>query len=178
MDGNVRVRKTQLSSEELEVLKEKAARADALWDQYLRLQAEFENTRKRFLKEKEEYVLFAHGALVQELLPIYDHFLIALSNLQNASETGNHGAVLQGIRMIQSELWELLDRNGLSRIETVGKPFNPDQHEAVETVEDEAKPEGTVAAEIRPGYLLHGKLLRPASVKVTTKKKMDENQNA
>ena len=142
-----------------------------LYDKYLRLQAEFENARKRHFKEKEEYLRFAHSALVQELLPVYDHFIIALSNIHSSSKeaAGNHEVILQGIEMIQNELWELLSRNGLSKIETVGKPFDPEQHEAIETVEDVTHPEGTVIEEIRPGYLLNGKLLRPASVKITKK---------
>jgi len=141
---------------------------EELFDKFLRLQAEFENSRKRHQKEKEEYLRFAHGALVQELLPVYDHFVIALANIQGLPEGGsNHAAILQGIQMIQSEMWDLLSRNGLSKIETVGKPFNPDQHEAVAAVEEDIQPEGTVVEEIRPGYLLNGKLLRPASVKIT-----------
>ena len=164
-------KRVKVNEEEYHSLKEKAKRADELLDQLLRLQAEFENTRKRYLKEKEDYARFAHGAIVQELLPVYDHFVIALSNIQALpGGGGNHTVLLQGVQMIQNEMWELLSRNGLSKIETVGLPFNPEQHEAMTTVEDETKPEGTVVEEVRPGYLLNGKLLRPASVKISKKK--------
>ena len=164
-------RKIKVTEEEYQTLKEKASRADALFDQLLRLQAEFENTRKRYAKEKEEYLRFAHGEMVLELLPVYDHFVIALSNIEAAPGEGdNHKVMLRGIQMIQNEMWEFLSRNGLSKIETVGKPFNPEQHEALESVEEDQQPEGTVLAEIRPGYLLNGKLLRPASVKISKKK--------
>lgn len=169
--GDKRGKKIKIDEEEHRALQEKAKRTEELFDQLLRLQAEFENTRKRHLKEKEEYVRFAHGAIVQELLPVYDHFVIALSNIETLSgEEGNHEVILKGVRMIQNEMWELLSRNGLSKIETVGKPFDPEQHEAIETVEDETGPEGTVVEEVRPGYLLNGKLLRPASVKISKKK--------
>jgi len=158
----------KLSREEHERLQEQASKAEALWDQYLRLQAEFENVQKRFQKEKEDYLRFAHSAIVQELLPIYDHFLIALSNLgETSKEASNHKVILQGVQMIQGELWDLLARNGLTRIETVGTLFNPELHEAMATVEDACHPEGTILEEVRAGYLLHGKLLRPASVKIS-----------
>jgi len=167
-------RRIKVNEEEYHALQEKSKRADELFDKLLRLQAEFENTRKRFLKEKEEYVRFAHGEMVLELLPVYDHFVIALSNIQAAPEEGdNHQVMLQGIRMIQHEMWEFLSGNGLSKIETVGKPFNPEQHEALESVEEDSHPEGTVVEEVRPGYLLNGKLLRPASVKISKRKTED-----
>ena len=158
----------QISQEELETLKEKAGKADAYFDQLLRLQAEFENTRKRLQKEKEEHTKYSHGEIVPDLLPIYDHFDLALSSMNGTSGSGE---LLKGITLIKNEMWEFLVRHGLSRIETVGLPFNPEQHEAMEVVEDEEHPENTIVAEIRPGYLLHGKLLRPASVKVSRKKK-------
>ena len=165
-------KRIKVNEEEYHSLKEKSKRTDELLDQLLRLQAEFENTRKRYLKEKEDYVRFAHGAIVQELLPVYDHFVIALSNIQALPDGGgNHSVILQGVQMIQGEMWELLSRNGLSKIATVGKIFDPEQHEAITTVEDATHPEGTVIEEIRPGYLLNGKLLRPASVKICKIKK-------
>ena len=156
----------KIDDEEVRALKEKT---EALADQLLRLQAEFENVRKRHLKEKEDYFRFAHGELVRELLPVYDHFVIALSTIENTSQGENH-SVLQGIQMIQKEMWDILSRNGLSKIETAGKIFDPEQHEALESVEDDTQPEETVVEEVRPGYLLNGKLLRPASVKISKKK--------
>ena len=164
-------KRIKVNEEEYRALQEKSKRADELLDQLLRLQAEFENTRKRYLKEKEDYVRFAHGAIVQELLPVYDHFVMALSNIQALPGEGkNHSVLLQGVQMIQNEMWEFLSRNGLSKIETVGLFFDPEQHEAMATIEDETHPEGTVVEEVRPGYLLNGKLLRPASVKISKKK--------
>ena len=169
-------KRIKLGEADYHALQEKAKRAEELFDQLLRLQAEFENSRKRHQKEKGEYLRFAHGALVQELLPVYDHFVIALSNIQALPEGGNnHAVILQGIQMIQNEMWDLLSRNGLSKIETVGKPFDPEQHEAIATVEEDIQPEGTVIEEIRPGYLLNGKLLRPASVKIAKKKSNNED---
>ena len=168
-------KRVKINEEEYHALQEKSKRADELFDQLLRLQAEFENTRKRYMKEREDYIRFAHGAIVQELLPVYDHFIIALSNIQALpGGEGNHTVILKGVQMIQNEMWELLSRNGLSKIETAGKVFDPEQHEAIATVEDEGHPDGTVVEEIRPGYLLNGKLLRPASVKISKKKTEDK----
>lgn len=170
-------RRIKIDEEEYRALQEKSKERDELFDQLLRLQAEFENTRKRHLKEKEEYTRFAHGEMVLALLPIYDHFVIALSNMKASPKGGgNHEVMLKGVEMIQIEMWEHLSRNGLSKIATVGKPFDPEQHEAMGTVEDDAYPEGAVVEEIRPGYLLHGKLLRPASVKIATKRPKTEDQ--
>ena len=91
---------------------------------------------------------------------------------------GNPGSeeFLKGVTLIKNEMWEFLARHGLSRIETVGLPFNPEQHEAIDVVEDEERPENTIVAEIRPGYLLHGKLLRPASVKVSKRKETQDQR--
>lgn len=170
-------KRIKITDEEYQYLKEKVSQAETLYDRCLRLQAELENAQKRHLKEKEEYTRFAHGAIAQELLSVYDHFCIALSNIQALPQGGeNHGQILKGIEMIQGEIWGLLTRNGISKIETVGKLFNPEQHEAVATVEDDSHPEGMVIEEIRPGYLLNGRLLRPASVKITKKKPETSNQ--
>ncbi|MFH1858192.1 MAG: nucleotide exchange factor GrpE [Candidatus Omnitrophota bacterium] len=170
-EESTKKKKVKVSEEELRALKEKVAQAEALYDKYIRLQAEFENVRKRHSREKEEYIRFAHGSMTQELLSVYDHFMIALSNIRtSAGGPGNHTAILQGIQMIQKELWELLSRNGVSKVETLDRTFDPEQHEAVAVTEDEQLPEGTVVEEIRPGYFLNGKLLRPAAVKISEKK--------
>ena len=156
-----------LTHEEWEALKEKAEKAEGYFDQLLRLQAEFENTSKRLQKEKEEHTKYSHGEIVRGILPIYDHFDLALSSMNGSSSSE---VVLKGIALIKNEMWEFLAGHGLSKIETVGHPFNPEQHEAVGVVEDETAIENMVVEEVRPGYLLHGRLLRPASVKVTKKK--------
>jgi len=162
-----------LTQEEWEALKGKAEKAEAYFDQLLRLQAEFENARKRLQKEKEDHTKYSHGEMVRGLLPIYDHFDLALSNLNG---TSNPEVILKGVTLIKNEMWEFLTRHGLSRIETVGRPFNPEQHEAVEVMEDDSRPEDMVVEEVRPGYLLHGRLLRPATVKVSRKKQIQEEE--
>ena len=158
----------RLKPEEWESLKEKAEKADSYFDQLLRLQAEFENTRKRLQKEKEEHTKYAHGDLVRELLPVYDHFALALASIDGKTSPE---MVLKGITLIKNEMWDFLADRGLSRIEAVGHPFDPESHEAVATVEDETHPENTVVEEIRAGYRLNGKLLRPASVKISKHKR-------
>jgi len=160
-----------LTQEAWKALKDKADQADAHLDQLLRLQAEFENTRKRLQKEKEEHTRYAHGEIVRDLLPIYDHFDLALSSLDG---TSGSEVILKGVTLIKNEMWEFLTRHGLSRIDAVGQSFNPEQHEAVGAVEDESRTENTVVEEVRAGYLLHGKLLRPASVKIAKRKNSKE----
>ena len=160
-----------VSQEEWQTLKEKAEKAEGYFDQLLRLQAEFENIRKRLQKEKEDHTKYAHGEIVLGLLPIYDHFVLALSSMNGSSDSD---LILKGVTLIKNEMWDFLTSHGLSKIETVGLPFNPEQHEAVGITEDDSKQENTVVEEVRPGYLLHGKLLRPASVKVSRRKRSEE----
>ena len=164
----------RLSQEEWQALKEKAEKAEDYLDQLLRLQAEFENIRKRLQKEKEDHTKYAHGEIVRGLLPIYDHFVLALSSMNGSSDSD---LILKGVTLIKNEMWDFLTGHGLSKIETVGCPFNPEQHEAVGVVEDDSKQENTVVEEVRPGYLLNGKLLRPATVKVSRKKQTQEKMS-
>jgi len=91
---------------------------------------------------------------------------LALASMNGST---NAEVILKGVTLIKNEMWDFLADRGLSRIETVGLLFDPKHHEAVETVESDAYPENTVVEEIRAGYLLNGKLLRPASVKVSRK---------
>ena len=161
----------RLSQEEWEALKEKAEKAESYLDQLLRLQAEFENIRKRLQKEKEEHTKYANAEIVRGLLPIYDHFVLALLSMNGSSDSD---LILKGVTLIKNEMWDFLTSHGLSKIETVGCPFNPEQHEAVGVAEDDSKQENTVVEEVRPGYLLNGKLLRPASVKVSRRKRSEK----
>ncbi len=133
----------------------------------IRLQAEFENLKKRTDREKEEHRRFASVAVVERLLPIIDNFERALAS--RSAEEGD-GTFLQGIRLIYRQMMDELRREGLTPIEAVGRPFDPNLHEAVETCLDEDHPPNMVVEEVLKGYRFLDRVLRPALVKVNLEK--------
>jgi len=133
-------------------------------DDLKRLQAEFENYRKRVLREQTSLVGRASEQLVERLLPILDNFELALIA---ADRTKDYEALVRGVEIVFGELMDLLHKEGLKKIDAVGKPFDPTHHEAVLEVGD-GPPDGepVVAEVVRNGYTLKGKVVRPAMVKV------------
>ena len=132
----------------------------------LRLAAEFENFRKRTDREKEDIRKFAHGSLVLQLVFFDEIFEKAVDGIEeNVSSTEN---IISGLQMLKKEFTNFLLSLGVKKIETVGKNFDPHFHEAVSSVNDSNYPEGVIIEEIRPGYVLENKLLRPAQVKVSS----------
>lgn len=129
-----------------------------------RLQAEFDNYRKRMLREQTARMASASQALVSKLLPVLDNFELAISHAEQSRDFDR--SMLKGVEMVFGELQEVLRGEGLSRIEAEGKPFDPERHEAVVAVEEEGAEPGTVVDVVRTGYELQGKVLRPAMVKV------------
>ena len=144
-------------------LEEKTREAEALQDRNLRLMAEFDNARKRAAREREDYVRFANESLIREILPVLDNFDRALLAAKN--EPGA-AAVTAGIELIQRELVRVLEKFGVTTFASVGLPFDPERHEAVARVQTTEHPEMTVVAETARGYLLNGRVLRPAMVTV------------
>jgi len=136
-------------------------------DKYVRLYAEFENYRKRVSKEKEELVKYGNESLLYALLPAIDHLELALKHGAYDPKTG----VVQGVELTLKELQRTLGKFGLSRIEAVGKQFDPSVHHAMMQVEREDLDEKIVAEELRAGYLFHDKVLRPSLVSVSVKPK-------
>lgn len=139
--------------------------ADALREQVLRLRADYDNYRKRVLREKEVIYEQANAELMEALLPALDHLMLGIAAAERQS---SDGGILAGMNLIYSQLNDTLARFGLSRLEVAGKPFDPLTSEAVMQTTDAALPDGMVAEEIRPGYMLKGKLLRPAQVVVNS----------
>ncbi|HXD96266.1 MAG TPA: nucleotide exchange factor GrpE [Candidatus Acidoferrum sp.] len=134
-------------------------------DRLLRALAETENVRRRFERTADDRVKYANEALLRDLLPILDNFDRALAAARASGSTGN---VIDGVDLIQRELLRVLERAGLSRYSAVGQRFDPARHEAIaRVVSGEATPD-TVVSETGPGYLLHGRVLRPALVAVAT----------
>jgi molecular chaperone GrpE len=136
---------------------------DALKGMAQRVQADFENYRKRMLREQTDAITRANEGLIEQLLPVLDSFELALSQLGDADEN-----VRKGVELVYAELLAALEKAGLERIAATGVPFDPNVHEAVL---QEGGPEGepVVVEAVRTGYRLKGRLLRPAMVKVARK---------
>jgi molecular chaperone GrpE len=139
------------------------AEAESYLDDLRRLQADFDNYRKRTLREQTAMAASASQALVAKLLPVLDNFELAVSA---AEQSRDFDRMLKGVEMVFGELREVLQGEGLVKIEAEGKPFDPERHEAVVAVEQEDTEPGTVVDIVRTGYELRGKVLRPAMVKV------------
>jgi molecular chaperone GrpE len=139
------------------------ARAESYLDDLRRLQADFDNYRKRTLREQTARAASASQALVARLLPVLDNFELAVSH---AEQSRDFDGMLKGVEMVFGELREVLQGEGLVKIEAEGKPFDPERHEAVVAVEHEGAEPGTVVDVVRNGYELRGRVLRPAMVKV------------
>lgn len=161
-------KKITLSESEYLSLKEEAQRAQTLADKLLRLQADFENARKRIEREKQDFIKFANEEIILELLNILDDLerTVSLAEAQKQDPE----AFLKGVEMILAHLYEMLKEYGVRPIEAVGKIFDPHFHEALMQVEDNNLPEHTVVEELQKGYFLHDKVIRTAKVKVSKHK--------
>ena len=160
----------ELLSQELQDLKslhgEKLKEFDEENEQFLRLQAEFENFRRRTLKEKQESFKFGHQNLVKDLLS-------AVDNLERALEHGaqNAGAevkgILDGVELVHREVLAALAKHGVTEIDAEGKEFDPADHEAMGQVPNIEVPPNTVLQVLQKGYMIHDRMLRPARVIVS-----------
>ena len=149
-------------------LKEEADQAKELQDRALRLQADFENSRKRQEKERQDFVKFANEGLVLELLNVLDDLERAVELTQSKHQ--DLSAFSKGVEMILAHLYELLKEHGVKPIEAEGKIFDPNCHEALMQVEDSNFPEHTIVEELQKGYLLNDRVIRTAKVKVSKHK--------
>jgi len=150
---------TALTAERDQLVKTKSE----LQDRTLRLQAEFDNFRKRTDKDRSEFAQYAGMELIRELLPVLDNFELALK-VECASKD-----YAKGIEMIYQRMADTLKKAGVEPIEAVGKPFDPHVHQAVERFPTNDAPEDTVLSEFQRGYKFKGKLLRASMVKVAVK---------
>jgi molecular chaperone GrpE len=161
---------TEITPEQLNELKARAAKADEHWDRLLRIAADFENFKKRAARERQEAAQAATAALVNKLLPVLDHFEMAQAAAQNApAPQAGMAALHNGISMVQQQLKGILAETGLEEVDASGRPFDPAWHEAVSQLEAAGVPEGQVLQQIRKGYKLRDRLLRPATVIVAKK---------
>jgi len=164
----VAVSEEEAAASELEADLARLSQLQSERDEYLdtlrRVQAEFENYRKRVIKEQTALVDRATEGLVEQLLPVLDSFELALKNFDAAGGQDTE-SVRKGVELVYAELLGVLEKAGLSRVEAEGKPFDPNVHEAVMQEEGEGEP--VVTDVLRTGYTLKGRVLRPAMVKVS-----------
>jgi molecular chaperone GrpE len=149
-----------------------AAENEELQKQILRQRADYENLRRRSAKEKTEIAEYASGEAVRELLPVLDDFERALAAVPE--ELGSDNDYVKGVQMIQQRLQEALKKMGLEPINSVGQPFDPNFHHAVDRVQTEDAEENTILEEWQKGYNFRGRLLREAMVKVAVQPCSDE----
>lgn len=140
---------------------EKGKTAEA-HEKFLRLAAEFSNYKTRVEKERKEIFNFAHKGMLAALLPVLDSFEKAVTHEYETKE-----AAVESMKLMHTSLVELLKKEGLSRMETVGVPFDPNVHEAVGFDERDDIADNTVTTELHAGYMLHNKVLRPAMVRIS-----------
>lgn len=132
-------------------------------DLALRTQADFENYRKRAIREKEDAIKYANASLLERIIPMIDNFEFGL---QAARAEGSQ-AVITGLEMVAKQFQEFLASAGVETVDAEGKPFDPNLHEAVGHEASETVPEGNVIRQLRKGYKLRDRLLRPANVFVS-----------
>ncbi len=149
-------------------LKIDAQKGQEAWDKLVRLQADFENARKRWDRDRNEFVRFANEDLICDILTIVDELERSVELSQGKHE--DYAVFLKGVAMILAHLHDLLKKNGVCSINAKGKCFDPNYHEALMQVEKDELPENTVVDEVQKGYTLNDKVIRTAKVQVSKKK--------
>lgn len=141
-----------------------AAEVEKYKDAALRARAELDNYRKRVVREKEEAIRYANGSLLEDLLPVVDNFELGLGAAKTATDTAG---VLMGLEMVRKQLEDFLRNNGVETIDATGVAFDPNLHDAMSQEVSADVPEGVVIRQMRKGFKLKDRLIRPASVVVS-----------
>jgi molecular chaperone GrpE len=145
-------------------LAEAVAEGARLRDQLLRTAADFDNFRKRSRRAEDDAQRRGREQMLKDLLPVFDNLERAV---QHAEATPDAQAVTSGLRMVLKQFVDTLEKAGIKRIPTVGLPFDPARHEAIQQLESKEHPAGVVIAEVQPGYLMGETLVRAAMVVVS-----------
>lgn len=148
---------------------EKEAKFEEQKNQMLRLMADFDNFKKRAAVEREDIICFSNETLILALLPILDNFDRAFLHASETKDTAVNDEILKGFALIKKQLEDILSKIGLSKIDALGKKFDPVYHEAVLTRESSNQPEGIVIEEMQKGYMLKEKVIRPTMAIVSKK---------
>ena len=150
-----------------ELLEKERSRAHKMEDSYLRVNAEFENYKKRMIRESSDRLKFFNLDLIKELLPSLDNLERAISHAK--IDNTDVESMIEGLEMVNKMTHEVFEKFGVSRVNTVGEVFDPNIHQAVGVVESDSVPENHVVEECLAGYLLHDRIIRPAMVRVSGK---------
>ena len=159
----------------LKKLSETEEEAQNNYDLYMRTYAEMENIRKRGVKEREELAKYANESLIKEILPIIDSLEKAIAH---AEDDENSSALAEGLELTRDDLMKKLEKAGLEEVEALGKPFDPNFHEAVSQQIDDGVAPGHVLIELQKGYVLNGRLIRPSTVVISSGKDANEEKFA
>jgi molecular chaperone GrpE len=149
---------------------EAKAEAQRFKDQWMRSAADFDNFRKRSRKELEDTRKAGREELLKDLLPVFDNLERAMTSAERATEVK---PVSDGLKLVLRQFTDTLGRSGITKVPTVGQPFDPSMHEAIQQVETDEVAPGTVMAEVQPGYLQGDRLVRAAMVVVAKPKGED-----
>jgi molecular chaperone GrpE len=152
----------------IDPLAEARAEAQRLKDQWMRVAADFDNFRKRTRRDIEDAKKGGREELVKELLPVFDNLERAIQSAARATEVKG---VADGLSMVVKQFVDVLARTGISKVKTTGSVFDPAVHEAIQQIETDEHPVGTVVAEVQPGYLSGDRLVRAAMVVVAKPKR-------
>lgn len=160
--------KSELTKKEEELRK--------LHDKYLRICAEFENYKKRNMKEQMEFAKYANEKLLKELLPVIDNLERAISH---SKETKDFQGLIEGVELTYKQFLDSLSHFGVKVMNSLSEPFDPSKHQAIGQIESDKYDENIVAEELQKGYLLEDRILRPALVNVSKKKagNFSDNEN-
>ena len=137
-------------------------------DRFLRVSAEFENYKKRSAREMDEFRKFANESLLREMLTVVDNLERALNSSNNDNQANSH--IAEGVDMTLKEILKVFEKFNVKPIEALGKPFDPNFHQAAMRKETNERPENTILNELEKGYMIHDRLLRPAMVVVSMPK--------
>ncbi|MHB8907921.1 MAG: nucleotide exchange factor GrpE [Syntrophales bacterium] len=169
-EGKTTTREEELMGK-IQELEKKAAEN---YDKYVRSAAEFDNYRKRSVREKADAIKYGNETLLRDILPLVDNLDRAMDH---ASNSDDFDAFKKGLKMLHEQLMCCLKKHGVEMIDTSGKDFDPNVHEAMLTVESDEHEAMKIVSEFERGYLLNGRLLRPAKVCVCRRSNKEDQQN-
>ena len=161
---------TEVSDRELtfeEIAADAESKYKEMQDRYLRLNAEFDNYKKRMMRENSDRLKYFNMELIKELLPSVDNLERAISHA--GDENSDLENMIEGLQMVYKGMQEAFGKFGVSEIESIGKEFDPNCHQAVGMIESQVVPENHVAEECLKGYYLHDRIIRPTMVRVSGK---------
>jgi len=153
-------------------LEEARAKSEAANDMMLRLAAELDNYKKRTMKEQESLRKYANQNLIKEFFAVLDNLERAIAS---ANESEDLNSLIEGVKMIFKQIYTILQKEGVNRIDAVGEKFDPNLHEAVAHIPSDEFPENTIIEELQKGYILQDRVIRPSMV-VVSKGSLKDNE--